>query len=104
MPAPEPMQKMPCSCLRGGAEIHGREAIKQFEEFHATDPREMKIDEQVKEVIYFGDWVVIRGAGQFYIKNIDSAPEEIPFKWVMLSKRNSDGEWETVWDILNDDI
>ena len=85
--------------------LHGREAVKQFfVDFRTTDTREMEIREQVKEVLYFGDWSVMRGAGQFSIQNIDSAPDEIPFKWAMLSKKNSSGNWETVWDILNDDI
>ena len=85
--------------------VHGREAIKQFfVDFRTADTREMEITEQVKEVIYFGDWAVMRGTGQFNIQNSDSATEEIPFKWAMLSKKNSDGKWESVWDILNDDI
>lgn len=84
--------------------MHGREAIKAFEEDgREADPREMEISEQVDEVIYFDEWSVMRGTGKFKIHNDDSSTEESTFKWAMLSKRSAAGNWESVWDILNFD-
>ena len=80
--------------------IQGREAIKKY--FETEVPKnagEMKITEKVLEVIYFGDWATMRGLGEISTHKSDSTVENKPFKWVMLSKKNSEGKWESVWDI-----
>ena len=82
--------------------IQGREAIKKsFEEEVPKKIGEMKITEKVQEVIYFGDWATMQGLGNVAIQKTDSTLENIPFKWVMLSKKNPEGKWESVWDIYN---
>ena len=83
--------------------IQGREAIKNyFEEEVRKNPGEMKITEKVLEVIYFGDWAAMQGLGEVSTRKSDSTVEISSFKWVMLSKKNSEGKWESVWDIYND--
>ena len=83
--------------------IQGREAIKKsFEEEVPKNIGEMKITEKVQEVIYFGDWATMQGLGNVAIQKTDSTMENISFKWVMLSKKNPQGKWESVWDIYND--
>ncbi len=83
--------------------IQGREAIKNyFEEEVRKNPGEMKITEKVLEVIYFGDWAAMQGLGEVSFQKSDSTAENISFKWAMLSKKNPEGKWESVWDILND--
>jgi uncharacterized protein (TIGR02246 family) len=84
--------------------MHGRDAIKQFEvHSREADSREMDLSEQVREVIYFEDWAVMWGTGSLRTHNSDSTTEESTYKWVMLSRRNAEGRWESVWDIFNDD-
>ena len=83
--------------------IQGRKAIrKSFKEEVPKNIGEMKITEKVQEVIYFGDWATMQGLGNVAIQKTDSTLENISFKWVMLSKKNSEGKWESVWDIYND--
>jgi len=80
--------------------IQGRDALrKSFEEEVPKNLGEMKITEKVQEVIYFGDWATMRGLGEISTHKSDSTVENKPFKWVMLSKKNSEGKWESVWDI-----
>ena len=83
--------------------IQGREAIKKY--FETEVPKnagEMKITEKVLEVIYFGDWATMQGLGKISIQKTDATMEYISFKWAMLSKKNSEGKWESVWDIYNE--
>jgi uncharacterized protein (TIGR02246 family) len=85
------------------ASIQGRAAIKNF--FENEVPKnvgEMEITEKVQEVIYFGDWATMQGLGNIAIKKTDTTTENISFKWAMLSKKNPEGKWESVWDIYND--
>ena len=83
--------------------IQGRGAIrKSFEEEVPKNIGEMKITEKVQEVIYFGDWATMQGLGEVSIQKSDSTVENSSFKWVMLSKKNSEGKWESVWDIYNE--
>lgn len=83
--------------------IQGREAIKNhFENEVPKNEGEMKITEKVQEVIYFGDWATMQGLGNIVIQKTDSTMENISFKWAMLSKKNPEGKWESVWDIFND--
>ena len=83
--------------------IQGREATKKyFEDEVRKNPGEMKITEKVLEVIYFGDWATTQGLGEVSIQKTDSSVENSSFKWAMLSKKNPEGKWESVWDILND--
>lgn len=83
--------------------IQGREAIKRhFENEVPKNVGQMKITEKVQEVIYFGDWATMQGLGNISIQKTDSTLENISFKWAMLSKKNHEGKWETVWDIYND--
>ncbi len=82
--------------------IQGREAIKKY--FETEVPKnagEMKITEKVLEVIYFGDWATMQGLGEVSIQQSDSTVENSSFKWAMLSKKNPEGKWESVWDIYN---
>ena len=82
--------------------IKGREAImRSYEDDVSKNPDEMSITEEVQEVIYFGDWATMRGSGEISIQNRDSSIENSSYNWVMLSKKNSQGEWESVWDIYN---
>ncbi|MGL1888632.1 MAG: SgcJ/EcaC family oxidoreductase [Reichenbachiella sp.] len=83
--------------------IQGREAIKNhFENEVPKNVGEMKITEKVQEVIYFGDWATMQGLGKISIQKTDSTRENISFKWAMLSKKNLEGKWESVWDIYNE--
>jgi len=82
--------------------IRGRQAIEKI--FKNEVPKkvgEMKISEKVQEVIYFGDWATMQGLGDISIQKNDSTIENISFKWAMLSKKNPEGKWESVWDIYN---
>jgi ketosteroid isomerase-like protein len=77
---------------------HGRQAIKErydkmFESRNDSVIVEMK--ETVHDVIYFNDWAVMRGSGY------ESETKET-YKWIILAKRQSNGKWETAWDIFND--
>jgi uncharacterized protein (TIGR02246 family) len=86
----------------GFPSIQGREAIrKSFEEEVPKNIGEMKITEKVQEVIYFGDWATMQGLGEVSIQKSDSTVENSSFKWAMLSKKNPEGKWESVWDIYN---
>jgi uncharacterized protein (TIGR02246 family) len=83
--------------------VHGRaEIIKFFQEEVVSNSSRMEITEKVQEVIYFGDWAVMRGLGEISITIPDSTSNKVQFKWAMLSKKNPDGIWESVWDIYND--
>lgn len=83
--------------------IHGRSEIMSFfQEEGVSNTSQMKIAETMQEVIYFEDWAVMRGLGEISIIIPDSTSNKIPFKWAMLSKKNPDGKWESVWDIYND--
>jgi len=89
---------------QGYASVKGRDDIEEFfnaNEWEVKEGTVMNIEEEVEEVIYFGDWAVMRGLGK--ITQIeDDSRENYRFKWVMLSKKNEAGEWESVWDIFND--
>jgi len=89
----------------GQQSINGRDAIRKFfiDQRQNTNGAKMNIEEQVKEVIYFDDWAVMRGLGKITIAESDSSESKFTFKWAMLSKRNQQGQWESVWDIYNDD-
>ena len=83
--------------------IHGRaEIMVFFEEQRRNNSGEMEIAEKVQEVIYFEDWAVMRGLGEISVQNTDSTLNKFQFKWAMLSKKNPEGKWESVWDIYND--
>ena len=83
--------------------IQGRKAIEKFFKSEVPKkPGEMKISEKVQEVIYFGDWAAMQGLGEISTQKNDSTIENISFKWAMLSKKNPEGKWESVWDIYND--
>lgn len=41
--------------------------------------------------------------GQITNAETDSIENKFTFKWAMLSKKNQEGVWESVWDIYNDD-
>ena len=90
---------------QGQQSVQGRENIRTFfanSEWEVKEETEMKINEKVEEVIYFGDWAVMRGLGQIAEMEPDSSMDVYSFKWVMLSKKNEGGAWESVWDIFND--
>lgn len=92
---------------QGESSIVGRENIRKFfndNEWEATNDAKMNIEEKVDEVIYFDDWSVMRGTGQITVTETDAMEDKSRFKWVMLSKKNELGEWESVWDIFNDEL
>jgi len=81
---------------------HGRKTIKdRYEKMFETrnDTTKFEMTETVNEVIYFNDWAVIRGSG---FESRDSLDAKGTYKWIILSKKQPDGRWETVWDIFND--
>ncbi len=83
--------------------IHGRsEIMRFFQEEVVNNTNKMKVAETVQEVIYFENWAVMRGLGEISIIIPDSTSNKILFKWAMLSRKNPDGKWESVWDIYND--
>ena len=89
---------------QGYASVEGRDNIREFfndHEWEATEGTVLNIEEEVEEVIYFGDWAVMRGLGEITTIETDSK-DNYRFKWVMLSRKNEAGEWESVWDIFND--
>ena len=89
---------------QGYTSVEGRDNIRDFfndNEWEVIEGTVMNIEEEVEEVIYFGDWAVMRGLGT--ITTIETDSKDINrFKWVMLSRKNKAGEWESVWDIFND--
>ena len=90
---------------QGHASVGGRDNIREFfndHEWEVTEGSVMNIEEEVEEVIYFGDWAVMRGLGEITVIETDSNKDKYRFKWVMLSRKNEAGEWESVWDIFND--
>ncbi|MCK5705675.1 MAG: nuclear transport factor 2 family protein [Cyclobacteriaceae bacterium] len=89
----------------GQVAVEGRDAIQKFfiEGRKSANGAEMKIEEKVQEVIYFDDWTVMRDSGIIKVAETDSIEDKFTFKWAMLSKKNQEGKWESVWDILNDD-
>ena len=83
--------------------IHGRsEVINFFKEEVISNTSHLKIKETVQELIYFENLAVLRGLGKISIIISDSTSTKFPFKWTMLSEKNSEGKWEPVWDIYND--
>ena len=92
---------------KGESSIVGRENILKFfndNEWETSNDAKMNIEEKVDEVIYFDDWSVMRGTGEIKVTEADAMEDKYRFKWVMLSKKNQLGEWESVWDIFNDEI
>ena len=82
----------------------GRQAIKESYESELksrNDSTNAEMEEIVNEVIFFDDWAVIRGSGY---ESQDSIGRKDTYKWVILSKKQSNGRWESVWDILNYDV
>ena len=81
---------------------HGRKEIKdRYEEMFnkRNDSTLIEMTETVNEVIMFGDWAAIRGSG-YETRDSDGAGGT--YKWIILSKKQPNGKWESVWDIFND--
>lgn len=86
----------------GQASYHGRAAIKErYENMfnQRSDSSRIEMTETVKEVIIFNDWAVIRGSG---FETSDSEGASGTYKWIILSRKQANGKWESVWDIFND--
>jgi uncharacterized protein (TIGR02246 family) len=82
----------------------GRQAIKESYELDfksRNDSTNAEMEEIVNEVIFFDDWAVIRGSGY---ESQDSIGSKNAYKWIILSKKQSNGRWESVWDIFNYDV
>lgn len=80
---------------------HGRAAIKDlYKEWfdQRNDSTQIEMTETVKEVIIIDDWAVIRGSGSLR-SDYEGARET--YKWIILSKKQPNGKWESVWDIFN---
>jgi uncharacterized protein (TIGR02246 family) len=80
----------------------GRQVIlEHYEKMFKSrvDSTEVEMAEIVNEVIFFDDWAVIKGAGY---ESLDSIGTKGTYKWIILSKKQSNGRWESVWDIFND--
>jgi uncharacterized protein (TIGR02246 family) len=89
----------------GQESVEGRDNIRKLfndHEWEVAEDAAMNIEEEVEEVIYFAGWAVMRGLGEITVSETDSTEDIYRFKWVMLSKKNELGEWESVWDIFND--
>ncbi|MBD0779957.1 nuclear transport factor 2 family protein [Maribacter sp. ANRC-HE7] len=81
---------------------HRRKAIKdRYEKMFnkRNDSTLIEMTETVKEVIVLDDWAVIRGSG---FETRDSEGASGTYKWIILSKKQPNGKWESVWDIFND--
>ncbi len=81
---------------------HGRATIKDFYEKNfnkRNDSTQIQMTETVKEVFVLDDWAVIRGSGS--LQN-DYEEARGTYKWMILSKKQPNGKWESVWDIYND--
>ena len=92
---------------QGESSIVGRENIRKFfndNEWETANNAKMNIEAQIDEVIYFDDWSVMRGTGEITVTVPNAMEDKSKFKWVMLSKKNELGEWESVWDIFNDKL
>ena len=63
---------------------------------------EIEMAEPVHEVLSMGDYAVIRGSG-YNIETKDDSTKKMTYKWVILSKRQTDGSWKMLWDIFNYD-
>ena len=91
--------------IPGQVSVEGRDNIRKYfndHEWEGMEGAEINIEEEVEEVIYFGDWAVMRGLGDVTVTETDSDEDNYEFKWLMLSKKNDSGEWESVWDIYNE--
>lgn len=81
---------------------HGRTAIKdRYDEMfnQRNDSTIIAMTETVKEVIMLDDWALIRGSG-FETRETEGASGT--YKWIILSEKQPNGKWESVWDIFND--
>jgi uncharacterized protein (TIGR02246 family) len=81
---------------------HGRSAIKdRYQKMfnQRNDSTRIEMTETVKEVLVLDDWAVIRGSG---FETRDSQGASGTYKWIILSKKQPNGKWESVWDIFND--
>ncbi len=80
----------------------GRTVIRDYYEAsfrQRNDSTKFKMVEPVEEVIFFDDWAVIRGSGY---ETRDAEGADGTYKWIILSKKQTNGKWESVWDIFND--
>ena len=59
--------------------------------------------EPAEEVIFFGDYAAVRGTGYNNILREDSTVNKSTYKWMVLARGDSEGNWITVWDIYNND-
>lgn len=91
--------------IPGKSPLIGRDNIKEYlkQSFTGRTYEILEMAEPAEEAIYFGDYVAARGIGIEKVLNADSTIEEFPYKWMVLARKTSDGNWETVWDIYNDD-
>jgi uncharacterized protein (TIGR02246 family) len=90
----------------GRPSLKGRDEIKAYlrESFTGRGNKKIiEMKEPAKEVIFFGDYAAVRGTGYDKILGADSTFTESTYKWMVLAKRKPEGNWETVWDIYNND-
>ncbi len=84
--------------------LEGYDAILDSykELFALPSSSEVKMTEPVAEVLAMGDWAVVRGTGSS-TETIDGSSRTKTYKWIILSHKQTNGEWRMVWDIFNYD-
>jgi uncharacterized protein (TIGR02246 family) len=90
----------------GRPSLKGRNEIKAYlkESFTGRgDSKILDMKEPAEEVVFFGDYAAVRGIGYDDILSADSTITKSTYKWMVLARRTSQGTWETVWDIYNND-
>ncbi len=90
----------------GRPSLKGRSQIKAYlkESFTGRgDNKILDMKEPAEEVIFFGDYATVRGTGYNNILREDSTITKSTYKWMVLARRDSEGNWITVWDIYNND-
>lgn len=91
----------------GRPSLNGRNEIKAYLKKSFTSRGDSKIlhmEEPAKEVVFFGDYAAVRGTGYDKILGVDSTVTESTYKWMVLARKTPKGDWETVWDIYNNDL
>ena len=90
----------------GRPSLKGRSQIKSYLKESFTGRGENKIldmKEPAEEVIFFGEYATVRGTGYNNTLREDSTITKSTYKWMVLARIDSEGNWITVWDIFNQD-
>lgn len=92
--------------IPGRPSLKGRDQIRKYlkESFTSRGNKKiLEMKEPAEEVVFFGDYAAVRGIGYDKIQKEDSTITKFTYKWMVLARKESDGNWTIVWDIYNND-